>query len=86
MTTAGFMIAGLCGCLALANGVTTRRLWRSTLYERPQKVAQTVLVWLLPGAFVFTGYFLRNSLKNRPRPSTEADPTVDNSTPYIHGA
>jgi hypothetical protein len=37
----------LAGAL-LAQALVTRRLWRSDLYEAPQKTAQTVLIWLLP--------------------------------------
>ena len=35
----------------------TRRVWRSSLYERDQKLAQAKLIWLLPvlgAAIVFT--------------------------------
>jgi hypothetical protein len=28
--------------------VTTRRVWRSKLFDRPQKLAQSQLIWLLP--------------------------------------
>jgi hypothetical protein len=27
---------------------TTRRVWRSKLFDRPQKLAQSQLIWLLP--------------------------------------
>ena len=27
---------------------TTRRVWRSKLFDRPQKIAQSQLIWLLP--------------------------------------
>jgi hypothetical protein len=27
---------------------TTRRVWRSKLFDRPQKMAQSQLIWLLP--------------------------------------
>jgi hypothetical protein len=35
---------------------TTQRVWRSKLFDRPQKVAQSQLIWLLPliGAAIVT--------------------------------
>jgi hypothetical protein len=27
---------------------TTHRVWRSNLFDRPQKIAQSQLIWLLP--------------------------------------
>ena len=34
--------------LGALQGVATWNVWRSDLYERPQKVAQTRLIWLMP--------------------------------------
>jgi hypothetical protein len=44
--------------LATANALTTRRLWSSATFDRPQKIAQTVMLWLLPGSFVAVRHFL----------------------------
>jgi hypothetical protein len=60
---AGLLLAGL-------NVVATRRIWTSRELERSQQVAQTILVWLLPCAFVAVRYEL-----NPPR-EPDNDPTV----------
>jgi hypothetical protein len=56
--------------LAVLNVVATRRIWASQELERPQQVAQTILVWLLPCAFMAVRYEL-----NPPR-EPNSDPTV----------
>lgn len=75
------LIVGSVGCLATANAVTTRSLWRSPLFDRPQKVAQTILLWLVPGAFVFVGHLLRDPMKG-PSRAVEGDPTVSRLEGY----
>jgi hypothetical protein len=57
----------LLGALDVA---ATRRIWRSRELERPQQIAQTILVWLLPGAFLAVRYELD------PPPEPKNDPTV----------
>jgi hypothetical protein len=57
--------------LAAMNAATTRRVWRSAAFDRSQKVAQTVLVWLLPGSFALVGAVLSER-----RPKELRDPTV----------
>jgi hypothetical protein len=44
--------------LVTANALTTRRLWSSAGFDRPQKIAQTVVLWLLPGTFLAVRHFL----------------------------
>jgi len=39
------LLAVVVACL---NGVATFRIWRDEFLERHQRIAQTVLVWLLP--------------------------------------
>ncbi len=39
-----FMVVAILGFQAR----TTLRVWRSKLFDRPQKVAQSQLIWLLP--------------------------------------
>lgn len=46
MTTV--VASALIGLTAAVQGLVTRRLWRSPLFEHRQKVAQTLLVWCLP--------------------------------------
>jgi hypothetical protein len=40
------------------NSRATVRLWKSSGFETSQKIAQTFLVWLVPGAFAFVNYFV----------------------------
>ena len=48
---------------------TTRRVWRSSSFERPQKVAQSQLIWLLPliGAAI-VGAVLEDEDKRNEKP------------------
>ena len=42
-------VGALCLLLALAfQGWVTLRVWKSRIYEKGQKVAQSKLIWLLP--------------------------------------
>lgn len=47
--------------LAALNARTTFRLWRSAAFEQPQKVAQTVLLWVVPGTFALVTYLLSDA-------------------------
>jgi hypothetical protein len=62
--------------LAVANVIATVRIWRTPLLERSQRLAQTVLVWLVPGVFVAVRYELA------PPPEPNDDPTL--SKDYTH--
>ena len=46
------LACGIGAVVAIVNVRTTRRLWASQMFERPQKIAQTVLLWIVPGSFV----------------------------------
>jgi hypothetical protein len=59
----GLLLAGL-------NLAATRRIWKSVQLERTQRIAQTVLVWLVPGAFLAVRYAL-----DPPAEPTD-DPTI----------
>lgn len=59
----GLLLAGL-------DLAATRRIWTSAQLERTQKIAQTVLVWLVPGAFIAVRYALD------PPAEPNDDPTV----------
>jgi hypothetical protein len=74
-------IAVLAIGLVLADAVTCLKLWRSPLFERSQKIAQTVLIWLIPGTFLLVRYLLRESMKNAGGAAT-ADPTVNRDRGY----
>ena len=57
--------------LVVFNAAATRRLWRSTAYERGQKMAQTWLLWLMPGASLLVWWLLRE-----PGHTRAGDPTI----------
>lgn len=59
--------------LALSNARVTVQIWRSGLYERGQLVAQTVIIWLLPGAAFVVAAVLKGG-----SPRREVDPTASN--------
>jgi hypothetical protein len=63
------LVAGV--VIVFANVVTTRRLWASAIFETLQKVAQTVLMWLVPGSAIVVWNVLRE-----PRIGSEPDPTT----------
>ena len=51
MSGAFWVVCGLAGLVGSINVVTMRRRWASPIFERPQKIAQSVLLWLVPGSF-----------------------------------
>jgi hypothetical protein len=61
--------------LALLNLRGTLRIWRSGVYERGQLIAQTLLVWAIPGSVFVVMHVLRGDRPGR----AGADPTVTNS-------
>jgi hypothetical protein len=64
-------LAGGAVGVAVFNTLTTVRLWRSATFDRSQKVAQTAIIWLLPGSFIVTRFLL-----SEPRPTALPDPTI----------
>jgi hypothetical protein len=58
--------------VAIVNVVVTVRLWRSSQYERGQKIAQTALTWVLPGSAFIVAHMLAH---DRVRPA-DVDLTV----------
>jgi len=59
------LLIGLVGggiVVAVANAFVSYRLWRSPLFERPQKVAQTLLLWVVPGSAIVVWHALHDSL------------------------
>ena len=87
----GLQLVGLIGLglgVVVANALTTRSLWLSPMFERSQKVAQTVMIWLLPGTFIVTRHLVSGSVGS----VESSDPTVnrqsgfaDDPTVYQHG-
>jgi hypothetical protein len=47
--------------LAAANVRSTVRLWKCDAFERPQKIAQTVLLWTIPGTFAVVNHFVADA-------------------------
>jgi len=67
--------------LAIGNVVVTKRLWRSAMFERSQKIAQTVLLWVFPGGAIVVNWFLREP----PTQEAESDPTYSNDGATNYG-
>jgi hypothetical protein len=73
-------IGGIAVGLALAgvNVTATVRLWRSSQYERGQKVAQTALTWMLPGFALAVTYMLgHDRARSVASDSTTSEPEVN---------
>jgi hypothetical protein len=64
--------------LAALNAYATRRLWRSAAFERSQQVAQTILIWTVPGFVALTMLATREPPRHR-RDGAGGDPTSNNS-------
>jgi hypothetical protein len=56
-----WLVAGAAVAIAVANLRTMGPLWACEGLERSQKIAQTVLVWLLPGSFMVVRQIVRSS-------------------------
>jgi hypothetical protein len=67
----GVSLVGL--SLGIANLRGTVRIWRSGLYERGQLLAQTALIWVVPGSV-----FAVLSVMKDHRPGRPGDPTARN--------
>ena len=78
MTT--YLYAGLGLLIVLVNIVVTIAVVRSTAYERPQKLFQLVLIWLLPfvGA-ALSWYVLREETRSEIRNIAEGNIYIDDT-------
>jgi hypothetical protein len=74
MSGVALWLGGLMAVLVAANVVITRRLWRSPLFERSQKIAQTALIWLVPGSCVFVKLALSGGAPKELRDPTAHSP------------
>jgi hypothetical protein len=72
--TAWHAVAPVGLILVCLNVRGTLRVWRSAAYEQAQKLAQTGLIWLIPGAVFAVTYILRD---DRPGPAPD-DATARN--------
>ncbi|XXX78436.1 hypothetical protein WMF30_06655 [Sorangium sp. So ce134] len=59
----------------VAQALITARLWRSELYSRKQKVAQAVLIWILPvvGSILVYAGLRQGDDVSRPTPNPEEE-------------
>jgi hypothetical protein len=71
MSAGVLVVCGMAGALGVVNAVTMRRVWASPIFERPQKIAQSVLIWLLPGSFVLVRHALTDHRAGRSTASDE---------------
>jgi hypothetical protein len=71
------------GVLTLAtwNFRVTGRLWRSNAFDSSQKVAQTVLIWLVPGSAFVVSHVLRES---EPRPLRRLPDSTSHNSRYAN--
>jgi cytochrome c-type biogenesis protein CcmH/NrfF len=74
-------IAAGCLVLTIGNSVVTVRLWRSQMYDRPQQIVQTAMLWLLPGFVIVVNWILRESS----RKESSTDPTFSNEGATDYG-
>lgn len=65
------IVSVVAAVVVFVNAVATRRLWASEIFETPQKVAQTALLWLLPGSVIVVWSVLREN-----RAAGSLDPTA----------
>jgi hypothetical protein len=88
MSIQGIGLTALGVALAVANVVTVRSLWLSPIFEKSQKVAQSVLIWIVPGFFVVVRHLLREPSGTTgsvdPTTSRDSGYTAD-PTGYSHG-
>ena len=74
----GLSLTGI--ALASVNLRGTVRIWRSGVYERGQLIAQTLLIWVIPGSVFAVMHVLGGDRPGR----ADADPTATNpATPDV---
>ena len=67
------------GCsLALLNVLGTLQIWRSGVYERDQLLAQTALIWVVPGFVIVVVFVLKTGRTGRAPDSTSTNPDTPN--------
>jgi hypothetical protein len=78
------VFVALGGALFAMNVVATRRLWASAMFERGQKIAQTALLWLLPGSVFLIWAVVREPTIDRRHGSSNS--SIDDAVDWITGA
>ena len=71
--------------LALWNARVTARIWRSGVYERGQLLAQTVIIWLIPGSAFGVAAVLKGGFPRRPLDPTASNTDSPNANIYAEG-
>jgi hypothetical protein len=71
--------------LTLWNARVTVRIWRSGVYERGQLIAQTVIIWLIPGSAFGIAALLKGESPRRAGDPTASNSDVPNATIYGAG-
>ena len=66
-----FLAVAIVIALVVAQALVTVRLWRSDLYTRSEKIAQSALVWLLPagGSAIVYAALRQDDDVSRPTPN-----------------
>jgi hypothetical protein len=71
---------GVLGIALVAwNAKVTARIWRSGMYERGQLLAQTVIIWLIPGSAFGVAAVLKGGAV-RAQDSTASNSDAPNAT------
>jgi len=65
--------------LALWNARVTTRIWRSGVYERGQLVAQTAIIWLIPGSALAVAAVFKGGSPHRALDPTASNPETPNA-------
>jgi hypothetical protein len=66
--------------LAFWNARVTVQIWRSGFYDRAQLLAQTAIIWLLPGSAYVVAAVLKGSARSHPADPTASNPDAPNAT------
>jgi hypothetical protein len=79
-------IALVAGALGIANLRGTARIRRSGLYDRGQLLAQTVLIWVIPGSVFAVLAVMKDARPGRPDDPTALNPETPNAAITAAGA
>ena len=79
-------IALVAGALGIANLRGTARIRRSGLYDRGQLLAQTVLIWAVPGSVFAVLSVIKDARLGRPDDPTALNPESPNAAITSAGA
>jgi hypothetical protein len=71
--------------LTFWNARVTARIWRSGVYERGQLIAQTAIVWLIPGSAFGIAAILKGGSPRRAGDPTASNSDAPNATIYGSG-